>query len=301
MIEFIGFLFVDFTVMMLKFREIYYADLIKKKLLPKRGISLDKAEETLPVFHQRLLATSWICFATETCKANDQCVREFYAKLMDTIMASIMITIRGKVVDYRPEAINRLQSYAKQDYSMGRHKGRNIMLDDVLINIVYLIVDEFLEFKMHGIISLVVPLLITEICKWAEVEQEKKDSGKSVHVEDDPPRTPVMGPFESLASELRVVKEKKKAQLANFEKVYASLALSHGELSISHGQMKKREKSRDKFFTQMWKRVKDLWKVLKENEPLRTSRPDEDGYESIVWSDDGGDKDSEATKTNGED
>ncbi|KAH0730013.1 hypothetical protein KY289_001201 [Solanum tuberosum] len=119
-------------------------------------------------------------------------------------------------------------------------------------------------------------------------KKRKIESGKSGHVDDDSPRTLVVGPFESLASELRVVKElvakppqgpsesstgtryyvpqiefdaylidqrKQKAQLANFEKAYVSLSLSH----------------------------------------------DEDGYEPVIWSDDGGDKDSEATETNGED
>ncbi|KAG5576488.1 hypothetical protein H5410_056622 [Solanum commersonii] len=37
------------------------------------------------------------------------------------------------------------------------------------------------------------------------------------------------------------------------------------------------------------------------NEPLPTSRPDEDEDESVTWSDDDGDEDSGATKTDGED
>lgn len=43
--------------------------------------------------------------------------------------------------------------------------------------------------------------------------------------------------------------------------------------------MKKREKSRDKFFTPMWKGVKGLWKVFKANESFPTSSPEEDGDE----------------------
>lgn len=35
----------------------------------------------------------------------------------------------------------------------------------------------------------------------------KVNSSKSVHVEDGTPTPPVLGPFESLASELRIVKE----------------------------------------------------------------------------------------------
>ncbi|KAK6789387.1 hypothetical protein RDI58_013186 [Solanum bulbocastanum] len=57
----------------------------------------------------------------------------------------------------------------------------------------------------------------------------------------------------------------------------------------------------DKFFTRMWKGVKGLWKVLKANESLPTSRPEEDGDDPATWSDDGGYEDSGATDTGGED
>ncbi|KAK6782111.1 hypothetical protein RDI58_019907 [Solanum bulbocastanum] len=80
---------------------------------------------------------------------------------------------------------------------------------------------------------------------------------------------------------------------------YVDFAKSHGELSISHNKMKKLEKSKDKFFTRMWKWVKGLWKVLKANEPLPTSRPDEDGYELATWRFYVGDEDIEATNTYG--
>ncbi|KAH0709288.1 hypothetical protein KY284_010715 [Solanum tuberosum] len=159
---------------------------------------------------------------------------------------------------------------------------------------------------MHDSISLVVPSLITELCKQVEVEKRKIDYVKSVHVEDDSLLPPVGGDFESLASELRVVKELvakqsqgpgessvgtksyvpqsefDASQFANLEKAYASLAQSHGESSISHSKIKKREKSRDKFFTRMWKGVKGLWNVLKANKPLPTSRTDEEEDESTT-------------------
>ncbi|KAH0642060.1 hypothetical protein KY290_035212 [Solanum tuberosum] len=188
---------------------------------------------------------------------------------------------------------------------------------------------------MHDILSLVVPSFITKLCNRAEVEvlsgetlmhpnnpifplkmcgegmvvkskKRKVDSRKSIHVDDDSPAPPIVVPFESLESESCIVKEivtrKQKAQLINLEKAYAGLAKSHGALSIIHSKMKKREKSRDKFFTQMWKRVKCLWKVLKATEPPQISRPDGDGDgdEPDTWSDDGGDEDSEATDTDGE-
>ncbi|KAH0639421.1 hypothetical protein KY290_036688 [Solanum tuberosum] len=124
----------------------------------------------------------------------------------------------------------------------------------------------------------------------------KMDYGKSVHVEDDSPIPSIMGPFTSLANKILLPQRefdaslsdqrKQKPQLVNLEKAYASLVELHGELSISHGKMKKQEKNQDKFFTRMWNGVKCLWKLLKANEPLPTSRSDVDGDELVTWSDD---------------
>ncbi|KAK6782020.1 hypothetical protein RDI58_019816 [Solanum bulbocastanum] len=183
---------------------------------------------------------------------------------------------------------------------------------------------------MHDILSVVIPSLITELFNRAEVEllpgetlmdpknpifplimcgegmvvkskKRKVDSRKSIHVDDDSSTPPIVGLFESLESESCIVKEivtrKQNTQLTNLEKAYAGLAKLHGELSIIHNKMKKREKSRDKFFTQMWKRVQCLWKVLKVTEPPLISRPEGDGDELDTWSNDGGDEDSEVTDT----
>ncbi|KAG5576966.1 hypothetical protein H5410_057100 [Solanum commersonii] len=70
-------------------QEIYYADLMKKKLLSERGISLDKE--------------------------NEKWVREFYANLMKIDMESKFITILGMFVDYRPEAINWVYGLLNHD------------------------------------------------------------------------------------------------------------------------------------------------------------------------------------------
>ncbi|KAH0745716.1 hypothetical protein KY285_007373 [Solanum tuberosum] len=91
---------------------------------------------------------------------------------------------------------------------------------------------------------------------------------------------------------------KKKAQLANLEKAYTSLAKSHRELSVSHSKMKNHDKSRDKFFTWMWTGVKGLWKMLKTNDPLPTLRSNEDGDALATWSNDERVEDSEATESN---
>ncbi|KAH0706094.1 hypothetical protein KY285_012248 [Solanum tuberosum] len=204
----------------------------------------------------------------------------------------------GKVVHYVMEAINQvyrllnhdLEAFTEKDCASGAWLASNFIspsgnisnilvlraqivscvLDDVLLNIGHLIVNELWEFKMHDSISLLIPSLITELCKQVEVEKRKIDYVKSVHVEDDSLLPPVGGDFESFASELRVVKELvakqsqgpgessvgtksyvpqsefDASQFANLEKAYASLAQSHGELSISHSKIKKREKSRDK-------------------------------------------------------
>lgn len=85
-------------------------------------------------------------------------------------------------------------------------------------------------------LSLIVLSMISKLCKRAKVEillgdtcmepknmifplkmcgegsvvktkMRKMDYGKSVHVEDDSPIPSIMGPFTSLASELRIVKD----------------------------------------------------------------------------------------------
>ncbi|KAG5610028.1 hypothetical protein H5410_021309 [Solanum commersonii] len=164
---------------------------------------------------------------------------------------------------------------------------------------------------MHDIHSLLILSLITELCKRVKVKILLGDTWMdrnilSIHLRYT---TPILGPFESLASQLWIVKKivswlpqgpgessveprsfvpqsefygyvrdqrNQKAQFASFKNSYARLAKSHGELSISNGKMKKQEKSRHKFFTRIWKGVKGLWEVLKANEPLPTSRLDED-------------------------
>ncbi|KAH0642104.1 hypothetical protein KY290_033705 [Solanum tuberosum] len=144
-------------------------------------------------------------------------------------------------------------------------------------------------------------------------KKRKGNSGNYIRMEEDSSIPPVLGPFEPLASESKIMKDivtklpqrldqrNRKAQLANLEKAYVGLEKSHGKLSISHRKIKKREKSRDKFFTQIWKEVKGLWKVLNENDPLTTLRTNEDGYEPFTWNDDGRGEDSGSTDTNGDD
>lgn len=43
--------------------KIYYKDLMRKKMLPGRGIELGNMPEKVSAFHERLVATRWIYFA----------------------------------------------------------------------------------------------------------------------------------------------------------------------------------------------------------------------------------------------
>uniref|UniRef100_M1DH51 Uncharacterized protein n=1 Tax=Solanum tuberosum TaxID=4113 RepID=M1DH51_SOLTU len=66
---------------------------------------------------------------------------------------------------------------------------------------------------------------------------------------------------------------------------------------LFHRKIKKREKSRDMFYTWIWKGVKGLWNVLKANDPLPTSRSDEVVGEPAPWSDNERAQDIEATES----
>ncbi|KAH0738178.1 hypothetical protein KY290_036883 [Solanum tuberosum] len=101
-------------------------------------------------------------------------------------------------------------------------------------------------------------------------KKRKIDVGTSVQVEEDFPIPPILGPYESLASELKNVKEIVTKLPQGGRRV---------EISSLHG----------------CGGVKGLLKVLKINEPLPTSRPNKDRDEPTVWNDDEGVKDSEAT------
>lgn len=48
-----------------KYEATYYKDLMRKNLLPKRGIELENIPKKLRTFDERLLATRWICFASK--------------------------------------------------------------------------------------------------------------------------------------------------------------------------------------------------------------------------------------------
>lgn len=61
----------------LRTQENYYSNLIKKKLLLERGITLDKVDEMLLNFYQRLEISDRICFDAKPCKANEQLVRYY--------------------------------------------------------------------------------------------------------------------------------------------------------------------------------------------------------------------------------
>lgn len=101
----------------------YNTDFHKTKLLPERGINLDKVEEKFPEFHSRLTATQWMCFAPEPCFANEQWVREFYANLSVVSLANPVMKIRSKQVNFGVEQINAVYGLPNANMEKFRAKG----------------------------------------------------------------------------------------------------------------------------------------------------------------------------------
>ena len=75
-----------------------------------------------------------------------------------------------------------------------------------------------------------------------------------------------------------------------------SLVHSHRELSDSYEKMKK--KKIDKFLTNMWMKVKGLWKVLKSKQRLLSSSVECDEMVPAVWLDSYNAKDDAETEGN---
>lgn len=69
-------------------------------------MKMDKVPKRHLAFYQRLVATGWICFSLQLCKANEQWVREFYANLKAMKLSTPIMRIRGKMVNFRDEVIN---------------------------------------------------------------------------------------------------------------------------------------------------------------------------------------------------
>ena len=86
----------------------------------ERGVALDKLRESLPDFLRRLETSKWICFAHDPCRANETLVREFYANLMEADLKNPVMTVRGKLVDFGPESINRVYGLADHDPELFR-------------------------------------------------------------------------------------------------------------------------------------------------------------------------------------
>lgn len=74
----------------------YYEDLIRMKLLSKRGISLENVPEKLPNFYKRLEAMGWTYFSLKACHKNEHWVREFYANLSIVKTSNPIMRIREK-------------------------------------------------------------------------------------------------------------------------------------------------------------------------------------------------------------
>lgn len=54
----------------------YNANFHRTKLLPEKGIILDKVEEKFPEFYARIIAIRWLFFSPEPFLANEQWVHD---------------------------------------------------------------------------------------------------------------------------------------------------------------------------------------------------------------------------------
>nr|XP_033515315.1 uncharacterized protein LOC117279819 [Nicotiana tomentosiformis] len=100
--------------------------------------------------------------------------------------------------------------------------------------------------------------------------------------------------------------KKQGYHLKKLEKAYTDLATVHGTLSTSHAKlenahtrMKKKEKKRDKFFSHVWKGVKGIWKVLKPQELVPSTKPEDDDDAPIHWSEEE-EEEEDATESDSE-
>ncbi|KAH0776652.1 hypothetical protein KY290_008063 [Solanum tuberosum] len=237
---------------------------MKKKLLLKRGISLDKVEEMLQTFYQRLIAFGQEAinrvygllnhdikaFTNKDCESG-----AWLASKLSPSKNFPWAIIKAKILslDFTAEA----RTWMSIVYGCISPSGNisNILvlraqivacvIDDLSLNMGHFIGNEFWKFKVHDSMTLVVPSMIMELCIRAEVELlpgdtwmepknpifplkmcgegtvVKSKKRKVDSVEDDSPMPPVVGPFGSLASELRVVKELVAKLLQGSAKSYA--------------------------------------------------------------------------------
>ncbi|KAG5585957.1 hypothetical protein H5410_046391 [Solanum commersonii] len=135
---------------------------MKNKLLPKRGISLDKVEETLSTFHK------------DCWRPIGYALQLNLARQINNGCESFIKTVPWGISNDRILCPD-LTGEVKTCMSI-------CVLEDILLNIGHLIVNEsrcVVKSKLRKI-----------------------DSGKSVHVDDYSCIPPTLGPFESLESEL---------------------------------------------------------------------------------------------------
>lgn len=84
---------------------------------------MDKVSKKLPAFHNRLVATEWLCFALDPCKANELWVWEFYANLRIISFSNPVIKIQGKGVNFRVEEINDIYGLPNANMDKFEEKG----------------------------------------------------------------------------------------------------------------------------------------------------------------------------------
>lgn len=87
-----------------------------------RRISLDQLPKTLPEFYQRLVTIEYIYFTREPFKDNIQWERKFYSNLKELNLATPVIKIVCKTIDFEVEEINK--SYRLVNLN---HSGKKIV------------------------------------------------------------------------------------------------------------------------------------------------------------------------------
>ncbi|KAK4366584.1 hypothetical protein RND71_014464 [Anisodus tanguticus] len=95
------------------FHHRYYDNLLNKKLLPKKGIVIERVSKFLPDFNGRLETTRWTCFIASPCKANKEWLREFYVNLKRTGFDNPKLTIRGQTLKFGVKQINAFYNLPK--------------------------------------------------------------------------------------------------------------------------------------------------------------------------------------------
>ncbi|KAK6773791.1 hypothetical protein RDI58_029029 [Solanum bulbocastanum] len=156
-------------------QENYYSNLIKQKLFLERCIALDKVDEMLPNFYQRLLDHDTEAFKAMVCEPSAWLAlklcsgKNFPWYVINAIVLFSHLTAEARIW---------MSIVCSRIYTSGNISKIFVLqalivacaLNDIPLNVGHLIVNEFQEFKFHDSLSLIFPSLITKLYKHGEVE-----------------------------------------------------------------------------------------------------------------------------------